>query len=127
MSYRRRRRCAPIRWPTGIVGFGFGWAGPARRTRHSFPPAVGFDDPNYILGSGQLDYAAEARLINDNLLDFSHLSYVHANSFGAGEEWARQRPKVTPLAHGVRVERWLTMQPGAPGRRSYAHAVEHYS
>jgi vanillate O-demethylase monooxygenase subunit len=90
------------------------------------PQAVGFDDPNFILGSGQLDYAAEARLINDNLLDFSHLTYVHANSFGAGEQWARERPTVTPLANGVRVERWLTMQPGAPGR-SYTHAVEHYS
>jgi vanillate O-demethylase monooxygenase subunit len=90
------------------------------------PNAVGLDDPNYILGHGQLDYAAEARLINDNLLDFSHLSYVHANSFGAGEQWARERPKVTPLAQGVRVERWITVQPGTPGR-GYSHAVEQYS
>ena len=39
------------------------------------------DDPEWILGHGQLDYQAEARYINDNLLDFSHLTYVHANSF----------------------------------------------
>jgi phenylpropionate dioxygenase-like ring-hydroxylating dioxygenase large terminal subunit len=90
------------------------------------PPAVGFDDSNFILGSGQLDYAAEARLINDNLLDFSHLSYVHANSFGAGEQWARERPTVIPLAQGVRVERWITVQPGTPGR-GYTHPVEQYS
>ena len=75
------------------------------------PPAVGFDDPDYLLGHGQLDYAAEARLINDNLLDFSHLSYVHANSFGASETWARSRPKVTQLARGVRVERWIVGEP----------------
>ena len=61
------------------------------------PPAVGYDDPGYILGHGQLDYEAEARLINDNLLDFSHLSYVHAKSFGAGPEFAQNTPTVTPL------------------------------
>jgi phenylpropionate dioxygenase-like ring-hydroxylating dioxygenase large terminal subunit len=71
------------------------------------PPAVGFDDPNWILGRGYLDYQAEARLINDNLLDFSHLTYVHANSFGAGEVFATQQPKITALERGVRVERWI--------------------
>jgi phenylpropionate dioxygenase-like ring-hydroxylating dioxygenase large terminal subunit len=75
------------------------------------PPAVGLDDPDYILGSGQLDYAAEARLINDNLLDFSHLSYVHANSFRSTEQFARERPNVTSLPQGVRVERWVTGRP----------------
>ncbi len=105
------------------------WMGEASAAdERLIPPAVGFDDPNYILGSGQLDYAAEARLINDNLLDFSHLSYVHANSFGASEQWARERPKITPLAHGVRVEHWITVEPGtgAPGR-GYPQAVERYS
>jgi vanillate O-demethylase monooxygenase subunit len=76
------------------------------------PPAVGLDHPDFILGHGQLDYEAEARLINDNLLDFSHLSYVHANSFGASEDWATSRPRITMLERGVRFERWLTVEPG---------------
>ncbi|MES1972261.1 MAG: aromatic ring-hydroxylating dioxygenase subunit alpha [Pseudomonadota bacterium] len=89
------------------------------------PPAVGLDHPDYILGHGQLDYAAEARLINDNLLDFSHLSYVHANSFGSSESWARTRPKVTTLARGVRVERWL---PGeADGRTGGREKVDRWA
>jgi len=93
------------------------WMGdPAQADDALIPPAVGFDDPDYILGRGQLDYAAEARLINDNLLDFSHLSYVHANSFGATEDWARNRPQVIPLERGVRVQRWLPNQPGMAGR-----------
>ncbi|MEC3951400.1 aromatic ring-hydroxylating dioxygenase subunit alpha [Sphingobium sp. HWE2-09] len=93
------------------------WMGdPARADPALIPPAVGFDDPHYILGRGQLDYAAEARLINDNLLDFSHLSYVHANSFGATEDWAKNRPQVIPLDRGVRVQRWLTAQPGMKSR-----------
>ena len=63
------------------------WMGdPALADEALIPPAFGFDDPDYILGRGCLDYAAEARLINDNLLDFSHLSYVHADSFGGRAE-----------------------------------------
>jgi vanillate O-demethylase monooxygenase subunit len=89
---------------------------PAAADESLIPPAVGLDHPDYILGFGQLDYAAEARLINDNLLDFSHLSYVHANSFGAKEDWARDRPKITPINRGLRVERWLMSESGIPGR-----------
>lgn len=93
------------------------WMGDAAAADASLiPDAVGLDHPDYILGHGHLDYAAEARLINDNLLDFSHLSYVHARSFGASEDWARQRPKITTLARGVRVERWLANRTGLPGR-----------
>ncbi len=53
------------------------WMGdPEQADETLIPPAVGCDDPDWILGRGHLDYAAEARLINDNLLDFSHLTYV---------------------------------------------------
>jgi phenylpropionate dioxygenase-like ring-hydroxylating dioxygenase large terminal subunit len=84
------------------------WMGdPARADASLIPPAVGFDEPEWILGRGYLDYAAEARLINDNLLDFSHLTYVHARSFGAGSAYAEQGPKITPLPRGVRFERWV--------------------
>ena len=89
------------------------WMGdPAKADEALIPAAVGLDDPRWILGHGQLDYAAEARLINDNLLDFTHLSYVHPNSFGASEEWARGRPEVIPLERGVRFQRWLPDQIG---------------
>lgn len=89
------------------------WLGdPAKADPALIPAAVGFDDPDYILGRGQLDYAAEARLIHDNLCDFSHLSYVHPASFGANENWATTRPKVTQLPRGVRFERWVRAQAG---------------
>lgn len=88
------------------------WMGDAARADDSsIPPAVGLSDPNWILGHGQMDYAAEARLICDNLCDFSHLSYVHAQSFGASETWANSRPHVTALERGVRFERWLVGEP----------------
>jgi phenylpropionate dioxygenase-like ring-hydroxylating dioxygenase large terminal subunit len=82
------------------------------------PPAMGLSDPDYILGHGHLDYAAEARLINDNLLDFSHLSYVHANSFGAGPEFAESHPHLEALERGVRFSRWMPGTYGQSTRRS---------
>jgi phenylpropionate dioxygenase-like ring-hydroxylating dioxygenase large terminal subunit len=95
------------------------WMGePEAADERLIPPAVGYDDPDYILGHGQLDYAAEARLINDNLLDFSHLSFVHAQSFGAGPQFAECTPRVIPIERGVRFERWTTNTFGAAVRRS---------
>jgi len=82
------------------------------------PPAVGLDHPDYVLGHGQLDYAAEARLINDNLLDFSHLSFVHAQSFGSGPEFAATPARITPLPRGIRYERWTEASHGSSVRRS---------
>lgn len=84
------------------------WMGdPALADPALIPPAVGFDDPDYILGRGWLDYAAEARLVTDNLLDFSHLPFVHGQSFQASREHADSTPRITPLDRGVRFERWV--------------------
>jgi vanillate O-demethylase monooxygenase subunit len=84
------------------------WMGdPAKADEALIPPAVGLDDPDWTLRSGHMDYEASYLLINDNLTDFTHLSYVHANSFGATEAFARTRPTVERLERGVRIWRWL--------------------
>jgi len=84
------------------------WMGePALADQELIPPAVGPEDPRFTLRFGHMDYQANYQLINDNLTDFTHLSYVHANSFGASEEFARTRPTVTPIARGIRVQRWI--------------------
>lgn len=95
------------------------WMGDAAAARPDLiPPAVGLDHPDFILGHGRLDYAADAGLINDNLLDFSHLTYVHANSFGSGPQFAQTQAKVTPLERGVRYERWAENSLGSSSRKS---------
>ncbi|MFM2372097.1 MAG: hypothetical protein RIS85_1819 [Pseudomonadota bacterium] len=87
------------------------WLGdPALADESLIPQAVGLDDPDYILGHGQLDYAAQAQLIHDNLCDFTHLAFVHPASFGATEEWATTRPRITQLPRAVRFERWVRGQ-----------------
>jgi phenylpropionate dioxygenase-like ring-hydroxylating dioxygenase large terminal subunit len=101
------------------------WMGEAAADLALLPPAIGPDHPDYIMGHGYLDYAAEARLINDNLLDFSHLSFVHANSFQAGSNFADSLPKLETLDRGVRFSRWTTDTQGPPGRKSDA-LVDNY-
>jgi vanillate O-demethylase monooxygenase subunit len=97
------------------------WMGdPALADPALIPPAVGLDHPDYILGHGQLDYRAEARLINDNLLDFSHLTYVHPNSFGAAPQFAETQGRITPLDRGIRYERWTENSFGSSSRKSDA-------
>jgi vanillate O-demethylase monooxygenase subunit len=84
------------------------WMGDEAKADPSLiPAAVGFEDARWTLRSGQMDYAANYQLINDNLTDFTHLSYVHRNSFGANEDFARTRPTVERLDRGVRIWRWM--------------------
>jgi vanillate O-demethylase monooxygenase subunit len=95
------------------------WMGDEDKADDSLiPPAVGLDHPDYVLGHGHLNYEAEARLINDNLLDFSHLTYVHADSFGAGPEFAETQARITPLERGIRYERWVENSYGSASRKS---------
>lgn len=93
------------------------WMGdPAKADEALIPPSIGPDNADYIMGHGFLDYDAEASLINDNLLDFSHLTFVHANSFQAPEDFAASLPKVQPLERGIRYSRWVEAARGPVGR-----------
>jgi phenylpropionate dioxygenase-like ring-hydroxylating dioxygenase large terminal subunit len=84
------------------------------------PSAVGLDDPTWSLRSGRIDYRANHMLIHDNLCDFSHIAYVHENTFGGGDDRiAKTRPKISTLPRGIRVERWSLNAP----TRSYAGGV----
>lgn len=91
------------------------WMGDADRADPSLIAASkALDDPAWCLKTGQLDYAANYELINDNLLDLTHLTYVHAASFGADEAWSRNRPKIETLPNGVRSSRWIVDSPPIP-------------
>lgn len=85
------------------------WMGdPAKADTDLLPglfPGVSFDD--FVTGSGALDFDAGSRLISENLLDFSHVAFVHADSFQAPMDWAQSTMKMEQLDRGMRFERWI--------------------
>jgi vanillate O-demethylase monooxygenase subunit len=92
------------------------WMGDVARADPSLiPDAIGHAGPDYRIAVGELRYDANYQLIHDNLLDLTHLSYVHQNTLGRNSPtWGQARPVVTTLERGVRVQRWLRDHPVAP-------------
>lgn len=95
---------------TARYGWVWVWMGEAATADLSLiPTAPGADaiETEYDGFTSQMIYGANYELINDNLTDFSHLSYVHSSSFGASLEIAHKRPKVMTIDRGVRIQRWV--------------------
>jgi vanillate O-demethylase monooxygenase subunit len=96
------------------------WMGaPAAADPALIPDFVGVEDPAWRMLPGHMDYDANFRLIQDNLLDLSHVAWVHRNTFGRGSDattqaWRDAELRVTALPRGVRVERWMPGAPTAP-------------
>jgi phenylpropionate dioxygenase-like ring-hydroxylating dioxygenase large terminal subunit len=96
------------------------WMGdPARANEAAIPPFVGHRDPAWALGTGRVDYDAPARLIHDNLLDLTHISYVHAESFAGGSQasadgWLGAHVDTRSHDRGVTVERCMGGMPPNP-------------
>jgi phenylpropionate dioxygenase-like ring-hydroxylating dioxygenase large terminal subunit len=65
-----------------------------------------------------MHYKANYLLVADNLLDFSHLAFVHEKTLGGSAKYARQRPLVTRTPRRVRVDRWLLDDAAAPFLRT---------
>lgn len=84
------------------------WMGDADAADESLIPASwSLDDPDLETRSGHVDYRAYYELVNDNLTDLSHLTYVHSQSFGAGAEWAKGSDRLEELDRGLRLQRWI--------------------
>jgi vanillate O-demethylase monooxygenase subunit len=89
------------------------------------PHALNHGDPEWRMQTGELHYEANYQLINDNLLDLAHLSYVHANTLGRNSmSWAESRPTVTPIPRGLRIARWVVNNP-APSYLPMADGLSH--
>jgi vanillate O-demethylase monooxygenase subunit len=62
-----------------------------------------------------LHYDANWMLIVDNLADFSHLAFVHANTLGGSEDYAFvTSPEVEKLENGFTIVRWNKNDTPAP-------------
>ena len=98
------------RYPVAVRGsWVWIWMGDAAAADPAaIPPSLALDDPAYRLQAGHLDYAAHYLLIDDNLLDLSHLCFAHEKTLGLDmPQWADERPRMLPLERGLRFQRWL--------------------
>ncbi|MDM0065191.1 aromatic ring-hydroxylating dioxygenase subunit alpha [Variovorax sp. J31P207] len=78
------------------------------------------DDPRYKFGSGMYHYKAPWQLIHDNLLDLSHLGYVHLKTIGGNARLHMNAPmKVTQDGDTVKVVR---LMPGSTPPPTYCAA-----
>ena len=76
------------------------WMGdPALADESLIPDFVGVDDPRWAMKPGRMDYNANYVLINDNLLDLSHIAFLHRKSLGASfTPEGVSRPTITKIA-----------------------------
>ena len=106
------------------------WMGdPELADEDLIPPAHGGANNEWYLPHNHLDYETNYMLICDNLTDFSHLGYVHTQSFGSDEQWAQKAPTITQLDRGIRMSRWLkSVAPIPPlGEAAKHQAVDHWA
>ncbi|MEX8192638.1 Rieske 2Fe-2S domain-containing protein [Comamonas guangdongensis] len=73
------------------------------------PPAYAVhSDPDYRFGGGVYHYDAPYQLIHDNLLDLSHLGYVHLKTIGGNASiHMNAELKVSQEGDSVKVVRWM--------------------
>ena len=95
------------------------WMGDSAKADQSLIPDTHYlDDPGWRGTPGYMHFDANYLLIADNLLDFSHLAYVHEKTLGGSAKYARIRPTISRTTHGIRVERWLLDDEPAPFLRT---------
>jgi vanillate O-demethylase monooxygenase subunit len=97
----------------------FVWMGdPAKADLALLPDNFSCDDPGWDYVPGYMHYATPQQLICDNLLDFSHLSYVHEKTLGGSSAIAQARAEIEPVPRGIRVRRRVHDVPPPPYYRS---------
>ncbi|MES2939834.1 MAG: aromatic ring-hydroxylating dioxygenase subunit alpha [Pseudomonadota bacterium] len=82
------------------------WMGERELAGDSRPPAIPWQsDAGWCWKPGYMHYRANIQLITDNLLDLSHLSFVHLATLGTPQT-AQTQPAYREIEGGVEVSRW---------------------
>jgi phenylpropionate dioxygenase-like ring-hydroxylating dioxygenase large terminal subunit len=72
------------------------------------------DDPNWGAKASYLHVKANWQLVVDNLLDLTHLAFVHESTIGNSALAEHANVKVTRAPNSVVVTRWILDQPAPP-------------
>ncbi|MBI3457275.1 MAG: aromatic ring-hydroxylating dioxygenase subunit alpha [Candidatus Rokubacteria bacterium] len=108
---KARVKCYPIaeRW-----GWAWVWMGePELADEASIPDHHWLADPHWAAVGGTLHLKARYELLNENLLDLSHLTFLHPGTIGT-DDVARSRVETEVQGRLVRVSRVMKDTPAAP-------------
>jgi vanillate O-demethylase monooxygenase subunit len=84
------------------------WMGdPAQASSIPIPDTPWLDHPDWRSIDGYLHYGTNYLLIADNLLDFSHLPFLHPSSVGGSIDYAAVLPTMEKIDRGVRLTKWV--------------------
>jgi vanillate O-demethylase monooxygenase subunit len=104
----------------------FVWMGDeARADPALLPDNFSCDSPQWDYVPGYLHYDTPQPLICDNLLDFSHLSYVHEKTLGGSTAIAQARAEIEPVPRGIKVTRRVRNVPPPPFYRAIREFETH--
>jgi phenylpropionate dioxygenase-like ring-hydroxylating dioxygenase large terminal subunit len=98
-------RAYPVREKHNVVWI---WMGePAKADPAQIPDLPWLSDPNWATTPGRLHVKSNYQFILDNLLDLTHVAYVHKNTLSGDPREATTPTKTERLPNGVRVGRWM--------------------
>jgi len=80
--------------------------------------SVGPDNPDWNIRTGEMAINTDYRLEIANLVDLSHVAWVHRTTLGGTTGWAEATPTHTMLERGINTAFWL---PGAEPPAFAAH------
>lgn len=84
------------------------WPGdPARADESAIPELPWLDSPGWVYTGGLIHMKADYRLLIDNLLDLTHVTYIHKNTIAGDPEEALVPVSTTRDGDAIRVERWM--------------------
>lgn len=84
------------------------WMGdPTLADASTIVPTPWLDSPDWRCQPDYIHYETNYLLIADNLLDFSHLPFLHSSSLGGSPDYAAVLPQVELLERGVRLTKWV--------------------
>tara|TARA_Y100001936_G_scaffold253479_1_gene318374 strand:- start:9978 stop:11021 length:1044 start_codon:yes stop_codon:yes gene_type:complete len=98
-------RSYPVRERHALIWI---WCGdPVRADDDDIPDLFWLDHPDWVQTGGHLHMKADYRLLIDNLLDLTHVSYVHKDTIAGDPKEALVPVKTTREGKSIRVERWM--------------------
>jgi phenylpropionate dioxygenase-like ring-hydroxylating dioxygenase large terminal subunit len=84
------------------------WMGdPARAALDKICFAIGPNNPDWNIKTGKLTVKANYRLEIANLMDLSHLTWIHSKTLGGTRAWVDQKVTRKPMQLGVDNQAWF--------------------